>query len=303
MKRLFILFLNLCFLVQIFLQTSWAVIMPPASEEALTQAFENFLQGKELYYELSFDQSLSKLKKAQTLYYQNFSSITKGEELFDSHLYAALCTFSQKQNDLAKEEIRKAYRLNPKRTLDPKVFSPEFIQFFMKTSDSFKNTPRGKLEVHSTPSFAKVWVNGFEMGLTPLIVRDWPQGEHAIRVVLEDHKEWLATITVIENKTQKISAQLIPYSGPEQWLTKKTSQSRPTHVPNTLSLETQKFLEAMNKPTEEPSSWTNSVWFWSLAALAAGGATYAVLQSQQKKTQDQDPQQPQSSPAIAVNLP
>ncbi|MBI3017026.1 MAG: PEGA domain-containing protein [Deltaproteobacteria bacterium] len=291
MKRLFIIVLNICFLAQ----TSWAVITPPVSQEALTQAFENFLQGKELYYELSFDQSLSKLKKAQTLYYQNLSSITKGEELFDSHLYAALCYFSQKEKDLAKDEIRKAYRLNPKRTLDPKVFSPEFIQFFIQASGSFKNIPKGKLEVHSTPSFAKVWVNGFEMGLTPLIIRDWPQGEHAIRVILEDHKEWMATITVIENKTQKISAQLVPYTGPEQWLTKKSlSKAQP-------SLETQRFLDAMNKPTEEPSSWTSSVWFWSLAAVAAaGGATYAVLQSQNKSTQEQ---QPQSSPAITVNLP
>ena len=299
MKRLFIIILNTCFLTQ----TSWAVITPPVSQEALTQAFENFLQGKELYYELSFDQSLSKLKKAQTLYYQNLSSITKGEELFDSHLYSALCYFSQKEKDLAKNEIRKAYRLNPKRTLDPKVFSPEFIQFFMQASDSFKNIPKGKLEVHSTPSFAKVGINGFEMGLTPLIIRDWPQGEHAIRVILEDHKEWSATITVIENKTQKISAQLVPYTGPEQWLTKKSLSKVQSHSNTTssLSLETQKFLEAMNKPTGEPSSWTSSVWFWSFAALAAaGGATYAVLQSQNKRTQEQ---QPQSSPAITVNLP
>ncbi|MBI3019679.1 MAG: PEGA domain-containing protein [Deltaproteobacteria bacterium] len=295
MKRLFIAILNICFLTQ----TSWAVITPPASQEALTRAFENFLQGKELYYELSFDQSLSKLKKAQTLYYQNLPSITKGEELFDSHLYAALCYSSQKQKDLAKEEIRKAYLLNPKRTLDPKVFSPEFIQFFIQASGSFKNNPKGKLEVHSTPSFAKVWVNGFEMGLTPIIIRDWPQGEHAVRIILEDHKEWIATITVIENKTQKISAQLVPYTGPEQWLTRKTSQNRPLQTPTALSLETQKFLEAMNKPQEESFIWTSSLWFWSLAALAAGGAAYVALQSQNKK--EQHPQA--SSSAITVNLP
>ena len=104
------------------------------------------------------------------------------------------------------------------------------------------------------------------MGLTPLIIRDWPQGEHAIRVILEDHKEWMATITVIENKIQKISAQLVPYTGPEQWLTKKSLSKVQSHSNTTssLSLETQKFLEAMNKPQEEPASWTNSVWFWSL---------------------------------------
>ena len=294
MKRIFIVILNLCFLAQ----PSWAVITPPQSQEALTQAFENFLQGKELYYELSFDQSLSKLKKAQTLYYQNLSSILKGEELFDSHLYAALCHFSQKKNDLAKEEIRKAYRLNPKRTLDPKVFSPQFIEFFTQTSHSFKTTPKGKLEVYSKPSFAKVWVNGFEMGLTPLIIRDWPQGEHALRVVLEDHKEWSATLTILENKTQKISAELVPFTGPEQWLTKKTSHHRSPQAPTSLSLETQKFLEAMNKPQEESESWTHSLWFWSLAALVAGGATVAVLQSQNKKEKEQS-----QGSAITVNLP
>ena len=48
MKRIFIVILNLCFLAQ----PSWAVITPPQSQEALTQAFENFLQGKELYYAL-----------------------------------------------------------------------------------------------------------------------------------------------------------------------------------------------------------------------------------------------------------
>ena len=302
MKRLFIFILTICFLAE----SSWAVITPP-SQEALTQAFENFLQGKELYYELSFEQSLEKLKKAQTLYYQNLSGITKGEELFDSHLYAALCHFSQKENELAKDQIKKATHLNPKRTLDPKVFSPEFIQFFNQITASIKNMPKGKLEITSTPSFAKVWVNGFEMGLTPLIIRDWPNGEHAIRVLLEDHKEWITTVTVIENKTQKISAQLIPYTGPEQWLTKKTlSQNQPSSQsphslsPSSLSMETQKFLEAMNKSQEEAApSWKNSLWFWSLATLVAGGATYAVLQSQYKKAQEPK----QSHSVITVNLP
>ena len=269
MKRLFTIFLILCFSFEI----GFAGIEPPAQEN-LSIAFEKVIQGKELYYQSSFEEALNHFKEAQTLYHGHMASLTKGDSLFEAHIYAGLCHFSQKQMTSAKEEIKKAYLLKPKKTLDPKTFSPAFIAFFQETTKPLKDLSKTKLEIHSTPDFAKVYINGFEMGLTPLIINHWPQAEYHVRIVMDDFREWTSSINTTQQKNYRVNATLIRLSDPT-WLSKKTSSN------DSISIETQRFLKAME--SQNTSAWTTSFWFWSIAAIAAGGVTYAVLSSQQQK--------------------
>lgn len=292
---------TLAFLMSFLLMTESLYAKPkPHSIASLDQAVENFLRGKELYYELSFDQAVSHLKKAQKIYYENISHLTKGDELHESHLFTALCYFSQNKVDLSKEEIRKAYLLNPKRRLDTKLYPPPFIEHANKTFQGFKDLKRLRLEINSTPPFAVVFINGFQMGLTPLMLKDFPVSEHHIKIVLDDFKEWDATLPGQERELHKINAKLLPLSDPS-WVTKRITKAPLSYTPaNTLSDQTQKLLSELEKDSE--SSWNKSIILYGLLAVATGAIGYGFLREKDKAREAKEAKT-QPVPRITVHFP
>ena len=294
---------TIAFLISLLLMTEPALSKPRKIERSiasLDQAVENFLRGKELYYELSFDLAVNHLKKAQKIYYENISHLTKGEELYESHLFTALCYFSLDKVDLSKEEIRSAYLLNPKRRLDTKLYPPHFLEHANKTFQELKDLKKIQLEINSTPPFAVVFINGFQMGMTPLILKDFPVNPHHIKIVLDDFKEWDTTLPGQERELHKINAKLTPLPDPT-WGTKGVTKAPLSYPPaNTLSDQTQRLLSELEKDSE--SSWNKSVILYGLLALAAGAAGYGLLRSkdQEREAKDASTRPP---PQIAIVFP
>ncbi len=272
---------------------------------SLDQAVENFLRGKELYYELSFERAVNHLKKAQKIYYENISHLTKGDELYESHLFTALCYFSLDKVDLSKEEIRRAYLLNPKRRLDTKLYPPHFIEHANKTFQGFKDLKKIQLEINSTPPFAVVFINGFQMGLTPLILKDFPVSKHHVKIVLDDFKEWDTTLPGNhpgnQRQLHKINAELRPLPDPE-WVRKGVTKAPLSSTP-TLSDQTQRLLSELEKDSE--SSWNKTIILYGLLAMAAGAAGYGLLRSQDNKDKHREAKDVKTLPAprITVHLP
>lgn len=152
----------------------------------------------------------------------------------------------------------------------------------------------GKLEINSTPPFATVYLNGFKMGMTPLIIREWPEGKVYVKLSSDDYQEWYSLVTLNPKNKNQIQAELTPLAQPI-WITQSPlSQVSPqissdkTAIQTTtqpLPSETQNFLKALNNETESTQgSWTQSIWFWSLAAAIVGGITYGVIQSRDKES-------------------
>jgi len=248
---------------------------PPMIDPPLGSALEHLIQGKDAYYKLSMKEALDHLNEAKKLYTQNLASLTKGEQLFDTHLYLALCHFSRQQLKSASDEIKQAFQLNPKRKPDAKIYPPNFIQFFNASVQSFK-IKRTHIDINSTPSFATVYMNGFEMGLTPLILEDWVVGKHYITITAVDHSEWRYVLNASIEKKNRIEAKLAPLSNPS-WISKSPISAAPLQQNG----EIKKFLKVMNEQSAD-SSWTKSIWIWPIAVLTIGGITYGVIHSQNK---------------------
>lgn len=254
-----------------------------SSEASIDQAVENFSRGKELYYELSLDQALDRFKKSQKIYYENMSHLTKGDELYESHLFAALCYFSQNKTDLANEEIRRAWFLNPRRRPDTKLYPPHFVEHTNSVIRGFKDLKRTQLEIHSTPPFATVFINGFQMGLTPLILKDFPAYTHHIKIVLEDFKEWNTKLSP-QGSPYKMNARLLPLPDPSWVMKAPVSQTTPP-------VEIQNILEE--------SSWNPSVLLGGAIAAVAGIVGYQFFRNRGPQSKQQEAPAPQ----ITVQLP
>jgi hypothetical protein len=67
---------------------------------------------------------------------------------------------------------------------------------------------RGSLVVSSRPSGARVFLNGRNVGQTPLVLRNQPAGSRAVRVALDGYEPWSSAVQVVANTETQLRAEL-----------------------------------------------------------------------------------------------
>ena len=76
------------------------------------------------------------------------------------------------------------------------------------TVDTPRPPFRGSLVVNSSPSGARVFVNGRGVGETPLVLRNQPAGSRAIRVALDGYEPWSAAVQIVADTETHLRAEL-----------------------------------------------------------------------------------------------
>jgi len=68
----------------------------------------------------------------------------------------------------------------------------------------------GKIKITSTPSYAKVYLDGAYRGTTPRTISNVKVGKHTIKVTKKDYYDWSKTVQVKGNVTTPVFAPLQP---------------------------------------------------------------------------------------------
>ena len=68
----------------------------------------------------------------------------------------------------------------------------------------------GAISVESQPTGAQVTVDGQLMGVTPLVGLKLPARSHVLRVDLDGHERWSASVQVVANKTTRVVTKMQP---------------------------------------------------------------------------------------------
>jgi hypothetical protein len=72
-----------------------------------------------------------------------------------------------------------------------------------------RRTPfRGSLVVNSRPPGARVFLNGRNVGQTPLVLRNQPAGSRAVRVALDGYEPWSSAVRVVADTETRLRAEL-----------------------------------------------------------------------------------------------
>ena len=66
----------------------------------------------------------------------------------------------------------------------------------------------GSLNVESTPQLATLYIDGKEMGKTPKSVNEILVGEHEIKIVKENYRDYVATVTIRKGERTQVAATL-----------------------------------------------------------------------------------------------
>ena len=70
----------------------------------------------------------------------------------------------------------------------------------------------GSLDVTSTPHDAEVKIDGILYGKTPLTVEQLLEGEHKVKLSLDNYQTGIKDVTIIENQTESLQISLIIFS-------------------------------------------------------------------------------------------
>jgi hypothetical protein len=114
--------------------------------------------------------------------------------------------------------------------------------------------PYGSIEVNSTPSGAKVYLDGVDTGqATPTIFNNVAAGDHTVRLSYYHYKDWEGIVTVVSEQTTYLNALLI-------WAPEETITIQPGIIDG--------------KDASVDDTWPNTNWGDTSTLLYIGNATF-----------------------------
>ncbi len=87
---------------------------------------------------------------------------------------------------------------------------------------------RGDLTVRTTPSGARVYLDGSQVGVSPVRLADIPTGVHEVRAVFPGYLDGQASVEILPSANQKVDWDLSPLPSYRQGIDKKKFIARST---------------------------------------------------------------------------
>jgi hypothetical protein len=133
---------------------------------------QRILRARRLYRDLAFQASLDELSRAQEELEVRLDAENTYQALDDAVLLRALNELALGNQQAARNALRQAVILRPKRTsLDPAEFAPDVRAEYERVRDGLGREAPLPLATESEPSGAELELDGRQAGLTPISVR------------------------------------------------------------------------------------------------------------------------------------
>ena len=171
--------------------------------DALASAHAGLAMAKELIKKLQFKEAIAELEKAiQRMEGQH--PYIDFEDLIDAFLNLAVAHLRQGSDSDGEKALAQVVRLDPARALDPEKFPPVFIRTFDGVGKRLKKAPRSSIEVKSDLAGAEVFLDGRQVGRTPLVIKELIDGAHFLRV----GDTWSSRVEVAAGARVEVTAEL-----------------------------------------------------------------------------------------------
>lgn len=72
----------------------------------------------------------------------------------------------------------------------------------------------GSLSITTTPAGATVFIDGVQMGISPLTIPDLAQGGHTLKVTMNGYVDTMAPVAIIAGETKPYTVTLVPVDTP-----------------------------------------------------------------------------------------
>lgn len=175
---------------------------------ALLKADESLWKGKEKVERGRYRDALKLLGSAIGAYEKNFVDLVDYDKLVDAYLHLAIAQFEKGYKDNARETMDTLIVLRPDTRVDPRKYSPEFIEMLEGARQRSQARPTGQLYVSSEPMGADVFIDGIAVGKAPTTLSGVLQGNHYIQVRAQGMQPWGQVVNVSGASLKTINANL-----------------------------------------------------------------------------------------------
>lgn len=153
------------------------------------EALAEFEKGKKAYQELNIQESIQAFEKSKKLYQEILGDENSFDGLRATKFNLAMAYLADQKNTQAKLEIQELIIMDPKRDKtkpSEKYYSPEVRELYQKVLKEVNASDKGSVQITTTPSGARVYLDGVAQGSTPTDIQNIPVGRHFFRMVTSE---------------------------------------------------------------------------------------------------------------------
>jgi hypothetical protein len=179
-------------------------------EDAASSLASLVSQGKESYEMLQVGKALELFEQAKQIEMFGGADVLDTDLLVEMHVFYGLTLLVQGHEAKAAEEFRQAVSHDPTFELSSRKYAPNVVRAFTKAKKQLLSGKPTKVTIHSEPEGATVYLDGLELGTTPL--KNYPvfPGHHFFRLESSNYTAWTHYVRDRGVPPKKINAQLVP---------------------------------------------------------------------------------------------
>ncbi len=167
-------------------------------------------EGKRLSERLRIPQAIAKLERGLEMYRAQPEQLSNFAVVVDAHLLLAEAYLRRGKEAQGREVLTALARIQPWLDIDESRYPPLFVNLWKEIQSSELQKARGALRVDGASG--TVWINGKELGSTPLRVDQLIIGEHHV-VVRGQGGVFGKTVSVREQREVQVTVELVGSGG------------------------------------------------------------------------------------------
>ena len=182
--------------------------MPPAAAQALARAWQNVDKGRALLKENKIADAFAAFTEAE-----NSARAYMGyaDRALVGHIYKGLGIgfIAASKPAQAKRAIKLSLFAYPNQTKSEYSYSKEFENFILSAQREIMDSPKGMMEVETSPEGAEVYVDFEFKGYSPVTVQNLVVGEHIVTFMADGYEPLSQLVDITGGPAEYAMGELI----------------------------------------------------------------------------------------------
>ncbi|MDP7039779.1 MAG: PEGA domain-containing protein [Myxococcota bacterium] len=181
------------------------------AEAAFNNARSKIKSGLREFEDFELDQAIDNFNAALSLFERHIEAITDYQELSELLLVLGATHIFRGEENLGYQRLTQALLISNDVQPDPTIFNPKMRDLFNRASEEVTEMPTLPLTIKSTPGYAKIFIDGEFVGVTPHKTQQLKVGRHFIRLEKDGYRPWGQVFKVQKKRKNEILANLAPF--------------------------------------------------------------------------------------------
>jgi hypothetical protein len=219
-----------------------------AAQKSIQEGWDLLAKGREAYFNLALGEAIKSLASALDKLSAQSAFIDNLDPLVEAFMLQGASAILLGRTKSAKNKLERALVLSPDVSPDPKIFNDSMRQVFKTVVKRLKDKSKGAISIDSIPGYAKAYLDGRFVGVTPVAVDDIIEGKHYLSLTKAGYGSWGKMTEVKGQRERSVTARLKPSPSLDQYESiLETSFAQQKQLVKTMSTSEPKEMRKLAK--------------------------------------------------------